>query len=143
CTGAGVVEGLELCLFFQRRRNGLVERALYVPRLDFILDEHRVAGCRSQALPGLRVEMAARLDSVCVLKRGDSLLIVRPALAVDLAGRKVGAIEQYLGLDERGRAGGRRASFAGRRCQLGRIDGLRIEALAGRLPCSPCWPCSP
>jgi hypothetical protein len=25
-------------------------------------------------------------DSVCVLKRGDSLLIVRPALAVDLAG---------------------------------------------------------
>src|SRR5262249_38024862 len=75
--------GLQLRLFFQRRRNGLVERTLYVGRLNFVLNEHRVAGCRSQALPGLRVEMAARLDSVCVLKRGDSLLIVRPALAVD------------------------------------------------------------
>src|SRR5262249_4552695 len=139
----GVVEGLQLRLFFQRRRNGLVERALYVGRLNFVLNEHRVAGCRGQALPGLRVEAAARLDSVCVLKRGDSLLIVRPALAVDLAGREAGAIEQYLSLDERGRAGGRRASFAGfagRRRQLRRIDGLRIERWRGACLARPAGP---
>src|SRR6516164_1361156 len=130
-TRVGVVEGLQLRLFFQRRRNGLVERALHVPRLNFIFDEHRVAGCRGQALPGLRVEAAARLDSVSLLKRGDSLLIVRPALAVDLAGREAGAIEQYLSLDDCGRAGGRRASFAGfagRRRQLRRITACASSA---------------
>src|SRR5262245_27928343 len=77
--------------------------------------------------PRLRVEVAARLDSVSVLKRGDSLLIVAPGLAVDLAGREAGTIEQYLGLDKRSGVGWARASLAGGRRQLRRIDGLRIE----------------
>src|SRR5262249_37693728 len=96
-------------------------------RLNFIFDQRRVAGCRRQALPGLRVEVAARLDSVSVLKRGDRLLIVAPGLAVDLAGREAGTIEQYLGLDKRSGVGWARASLAGGRGRLRRIDGLRIE----------------
>ena len=125
------VERLQLRLFFQCLWDGRVERALHVRWLDFILDQRRVAGCSGQAVPGFGVEGAARLDSVGALKRGDRLLIIRPALAVDLARREAGTIEQYFSLYQRGRAGSGRASFARRRRQLGCIDRLRIECGGG------------
>src|SRR4029077_3437328 len=127
----GEVERLQLRLFFQRLWDGRVERAFYVRRLDLILDRRRVVGCPGQAAPGFGVEGAARLDSVGSLKRGEGLLIIRPALAVDLARREAGTIEQYFSLYGCGRARSRRASLPRRRRQLGIIDRLRIERGCG------------
>ena len=123
----GEIQCLQLGLFFQCLGDSLVERTLHVGRLNLVLDDRRVGGCRSQALPGLGVERAARLEPVGLLKRGDRLFVIGPVLAVDLTRREAGAIEQHLGLDGRGHAGSGSASLARRRRHLGCIDGLRIE----------------
>jgi len=61
------------------------------------------------------------------LEGGERLLIVPAGLAIDLAGGKVRAIEQYfLFYDCRG-ARSRRPALALRRGELRIIDGLRIE----------------
>ena len=70
---AGEVEGLQLRLLSQSVWDGLVERALNVRRLDFILDEDGFGRCRREPVPGWSVEVAARIDPVCILKRGDGL----------------------------------------------------------------------
>jgi len=128
----GEIQGLQLGLFFQCLGDGLVERALHVGRLNLVLDDRRVCGRRSQALPGLGVERAARLEPVGLLKRGDRLFVIGPVLAVDLTRREAGAIEQHLALDGRRHAGSGSASLAGRRRHLGGIDRLRIEHGRGR-----------
>src|SRR5262249_30022325 len=79
---------------------------------------------------------------VCLLKRGERLLIVGPILAIDLARREARAVEQYFLLYERGRAGSGGAFFTGCRLELGAIDGLRIERRGRRrarrgMPCMP------
>ena len=123
----GEIECLQLGLFFQCLGDSLVERPLHVGRLNLVLDDRRVGGCRRQTLPGLDVERAARLEPVGLLKRGDRLFVIGPVLAVDLTRREAGAIEQHLALDGRGHAGSGSASLARRRRHLGCIDGLRIE----------------
>ena len=124
----GEIEGLQLGFFFQLLRNGLVERALHVRRLDFIFDQRRVGGCGDEPIPGLRVEPAARLDFVCALKGGDRLFEIVSGLAVDHARRKVGAVEQHLSLYDRGHAGRACASLlSGGRRQLRRVDLLCVE----------------
>ena len=137
----GEIQCLQLGLFFQCLGDSLVERTLHVGRLNLVLDDRRVGGCRSQALPGLGVERAARLEPVGLLKRGDRLFVIGPVLAVDLTRREAGAIEQHLALDGRGHAGSGSASLARRRRHLGCIDGLRIEHRRGgggpRLPPRP------
>ena len=71
--------------------------------------------------------MAARLEPIGRLKRGERLLIVASGLTVDLAGGETGAVEQYFRLDGCRGAGTARTGFAGRRGELRGIDGLRIE----------------
>ena len=135
---AGVVEIFELRLFLERRWNALVERALHVAGLNFIFDQHRVVGCGGQARPRFRIEMAARLEPIGRLKRGERLLIVASGLTVDLAGGETGAVEQYFRLDGCRGAGTAGAALARRRRELRGIDGLRIECRCrGARPAAP------
>src|SRR6266567_2275169 len=71
--------------------------------------------------------MAARLEPIGRLKRGERLLIVASGLTVDLAGGETGAVEQYFRLDGCRGAGTARAALARRRGELRVIDGLRVE----------------
>src|SRR5262249_59207032 len=105
----------------------LVERTFHVCRLNFVLHQRRFAGCRGQSIPGLRIEAAGRLESVCLLEGGERLLIVAAGLAIDLAGGKVRAIEQYFLFYDRRSARSTRPALARRPGDLPSFDRLRIK----------------
>src|SRR5262245_47003339 len=91
-------------------------------------------------IPGLRIEAAGRLEPVCLLEGGERLFIVAAGLAIDLAGGKVRAIEQYFLFYDRRSARSTRPALARRRGELRIVDGLRIKCrcrgVRGGAPCA-------
>src|SRR5262245_65831797 len=90
-------------------------------------------------IPGLRIEAAGRLEPVCLLEGGERLFIVAAGLAIDLAGGKVRAIEQYFLFYDRRSARSTRPALARRRGELRIVDSLRIKCryrgVRGGAPC--------
>src|SRR5262249_58962978 len=74
-------------------RDRLLKRPFYVPVGDPVFDDRRRGGPPGELGPGIRVELAGRIEAVCLLESRDRLADILAVPAVDLTRRYRGAIE--------------------------------------------------